>query len=697
MLRRINGHGQFSRKLISMALSFPRKSFMERGAKIASWLLAFIPILLVAALYYNQNSFLEAFEAKTYDLRFNILRGPIPPSSDIGIITIDDKSIAELGRFPWSRSQYGRLLERLSAAGVKAVMFDVLFPEHESVAIDRSFASAVKKAGNVILAVAFDLDKDFHVVGSTRTLPGIESVAAGVGHINLVPENDGVNRRSMLLIEADGKMVPSLGLMGAMAALGEKEFVPGAYDVRLGNRHIPVGANYAMWINYTGLPGSYPRYSFTDIVHGRVDPALLKDKVLFLGATALGIYDMRVTPFHGNTPGVEVHATIADNIISGRFIRQTGLEALLDISLIVAMGLLTYYLTTHMRLYGAIPLVILLSAGYVWLSYRFFLEGHWVSMIYPPLAAITALLVGGGFRYLVLERSARAMRLMFSSYVSDKLVARLEKEPEAVKIGGDSKEVTVLFTDIKGFTSFSEKHTPQEVVGRLNEYFAAMVQVIEQFDGTVDKFIGDGIMAYWGAPLAQPDHAKLAVACMLGMKKAMANLHAKWLAEGVEPFLIRGGAQSGEVVAGNIGLHGKKMEYTVIGDTVNQAARLEGAAKYYGVDFLVGDIVYKMTCDTYSYRELGRIRVVGKQVPITIYELIGLLSDRESNKLTAQFSEALTFYLARDWQNAKRCFEAILHEVPEDRPSAIYLESCEHYRKNPPPDDWDGIFNRWDK
>lgn len=669
---------------------------MGRNSKAAPFLFAFISIFIVIALYYNQNSFLEAFEAKTYDLRFRDLRGAIPPSADIAIIAIDDKSIAELGRFPWTRSQYVRLLDQLSAAGAKVVLFDIFFSEHETAAVDRSFAAAIKKAGNVVLPVPFDFDKDFQVIGSKHSIPEIEHAAAGIGHINFLPEDDGVNRRNKLVVEAEGKLVPSLGLMGAMAALGEKEFTTGLFDIGLGDNHIPVDADYSMWINYVGPSGIYPRYSFADIVNGRVAPEQLKGKVLFLGATALGVYDMRVTPFHKNTPGVEVHATVADNIISGRYIRHTGLEALFDMVLIVVLGLLAFYLTMRLRLHVAIPAVFLLSAGYVWLSYWIFLQGHWVSMIYPPLAAMIALSTGGSFRYLVLDRSAREMRSMFSSYMSPKLVSRLEKDPDAAKIGGDNKEVTVLFTDIKGFTSFSEQRPPQEVVARLNEYLAAMVQVIEQFDGTVDKFIGDGIMVCWGAPLAQSDHAELAVSCMLAMKKEMVRLGAKWKEEGLEPFSIRGGAQSGEAVAGNIGCMGKKMEYTLIGDTVNQAARLEGAAKYYGVDFLIGESTYLMTRDTYRYRELDKARMVGKQVPVTIYELLGTLPEPEDNRV-AKFGAALALYRARNWEEAGKGFASILDEITGDKPSKIYLERCEYFKKNPPPADWDGVFNRMDK
>lgn len=676
-----------------MVLTFLKNAFSGKGTGFASILLAFVSTFIVIALYFNQNQFLEAFEAKTYDLRFKSLRGVMPPSPEIGIVAIDNKSINELGRFPWSRGQYVRLLDRLSAAGAKVVLFDVFFSEPESSAIDRSLAAAVKRAGNVGLAVAYDFDENFNVVGSTHSLANIEKSAAGFGHINLTPEDDGVVRRNKMYVEVAGKKMPSLGLKGAMMVLGEEEFAAGSYAINLGKRRIPVDANGFMWINFTGPSSHYPVYSFADIVQGRIKPEELKGKILFVGATALGVYDLRVTPFDRNTPGVEVHAAITDNILTGNFIRRTGFEGWLDIALILTLGLFTFYLTKRLGFYTAFPLAILLSAAYVWLSYLLFKQGHWVSMIYPPLAVILSLLMGGSFRYLVLERSARELRSIFSSYHSDKLVSRLEEDPEAAKIGGDSKDVTIIFTDIKGFTAFSEKHTPQEVVTRLNEYLGEMVQVIEEHDGYVDKFIGDGIMAYWGAPLAQADHARLAIACVLAMNQVMLKLCDKWQTEGVEPFAIRAGIQSGEVVAGNVGLRGKKMEYTVIGDTVNQAARLESSAKYYGVDALVGENTYRRTSDIYRYRELDKIRMVGKQVPVTVYELIEPQTP-EKNRLSELFAAALLVYRACQWEEAAKGFASILAEFPDDRPSQMYLERCQYFKGTPVSENWDGVFNR---
>ncbi len=676
--------------------SFLPKWVTRANSTLLSVLLSALSILAVLFLYYSQPAFLEAFEAKTYDLRFRDMRGPIPVDPGIGIIAIDDKSIAELGRYPWNRNQYARLLTRLKAAQAKVVMFDAFFPEREDVINDQAFAAAAKKAGNVVLAVLYEYDEEGRVVRVTRSLPEIERAAAGVAHINFFPEDDGVNRRSRVLIESDGKQTPSLGMAAAMWALGIKEYSVNPYDITVGDRHIPVDENHAMWINFTGPPGAYPRYSFTDVVNGRIPDEQLKGKVLFVGATALGVYDMRVSPYHGNTPGVEIHAMIADDIISDRFIRQGGMEALLDMVFIVVLGALAYFLTIHLRLYGAIPATALLLIAYVWLANSMFEAGHWINIVYPTMSAVLSLLVGGSFRYLVLERSAREMRSMFSSYLSPKLVTRLEKNPEAAKIGGDTKDVTVLFTDIKGFTTFSESHPPQEVVSRLNEYLGAMVQIIERHDGTIDKFIGDGIMAYWGAPLSQPDHAKLALDCIAAIAIRMQELRSKWDRDGQEAFSIRGGIQSGEVVAGNVGFAGKKMEYTVIGDTVNQAARLEGTAKFYGITFLVGENTYKLTTDSYRYRELDRIRVVGKHLPVTIYEpQIGpsSLSDEQAKR----FESGLTLYRARKWIEAKAVFTGLLVERPNDRPSQIYVERCDYFAENAPPVDWDGVFDRTSK
>lgn len=681
-----------------------------RGTRWVSLLLALVSVFAVGCLYYAQNDFLESFEARSYDLRFKSLRGPLPVQSDIAIIAIDDKSIAALGRFPWTRQQYVRLLERLEDSKPRVVLFDVFFPEPENAAVDAALARALARAGNVVLASTFAFDARGRVVGRTGSLPALEAAAAGRGHINLRPEDDGVNRRNDLQFAypdpASGqtRLMPALGLSAALFMLGADAFGAEPFRVWIARgqellRSVPVNADGALWINYMGTAGAYPRVSFVDVLEGRVDPALLRDKAVFLGATALGVYDMRVTPFHPNTPGVEVHAAVADNILSQRYIHRTGMQALFDLLMIAVLGGLSFFLTARMRLQRAIPAVLALVALYLGLAYGMFLQGQWVSMVYPPVAALLALLLGGGWRFMVLERSARQMRAIFSSYVSSKLVSQLEQNPDAARIGGDSREVTVMFTDIKGFTTFSERNPAEVVVDRLNEYLSAMVQIIHAHDGTVDKFMGDGIMAYWGAPLPQADHARLALRCALAMKDKMAELTAAWQARGVEPFQIRGGILSGRVVAGNIGSTGQKMEYTVIGDTVNQASRLEGAGKTYGIDFTVGESTKQLVeADReFHFRRLDCVRVVGKTEPVELFELRPSPPTEGGDSLVGRFEAALAHYRAQHWDEAVNSFRGLVADFPEDGASRLYLQRCIEFQAQPPVADWDGVFNRQEK
>lgn len=658
------------------------------------FLLALMSVGVVVVLYYLQNPVLERFEAHTYDLRFKSLRGPIAPHPGIGIIAINDKSIAELGRFPWSRRHYVDLLDQVKAAGARAVLMDAFFPEVENDATDHAFAAALKRAGNVVLAVAFDFNPDGSISNKTGSIPLITEAALGEGHINFHPDEDGVNRRSMVTISDRGKLYPSLALRGAMAALGTETIERRPFSVLVGGREIPTDYFETMLINYTGPPGTYPIYSFADVAKGRVPPEELRDKVLFMGMTALGIYDMRVTPFHGNTPGVEINATIADNIVSGRFIRRSGIEALIDLLFIVLLGFTIIFITARLSPKLTFPVFMLISVSYLWFAHFMFGQGRWISMIYPLTSALFAYVVSTAFHFMSLDRRAREIRTVFSSYVSHRVVDQLVQDPSSAKIGGVSREVTILFLDVKGFTSFSETLDPGEVVKRLNEYLALLTRVIMEHGGTVDKFLGDGIMAYWGAPLAQKDHAEAAVRCTMALTEASNRMAERHRKDGETPLTFRVGLNSGEAIAGNIGLKGKKMEYTLIGDNVNLTSRVEGAGKYYGVDALVSESTYRATAAGFLFRELDCIRVVGRKNVVRIYELLATAgkAPAETERLAEEFGRALAAYRGRRWDEAGELFAALGRDFPGDRPSALYLERCREFAKNPPPPDWDGVF-----
>ena len=668
--------------------------------KLISLSLAFFSIFFVIVLFYQQSAVLESFEAKTFDLRFKTLRGAIAPNRDIAIIAIDEKTLAELGRFPFTRRNYTQLIDQVTAAGAKALLMDAFFPEQEDPATDQEFAAAMQRSKIVTLASAIEYAPSGKPTNMVTSLPELTQGAKAVAHINFQPDEDGVNRQTPLVLSYQDKTIPSLGLSGAMAGLGETAFRVDDYSINIGTRTIPLDAQGMMLINYIGPPGIYPRFSFSDVSRGRVPAENLRGKILFMGATALGIYDMRVTPFHTNSPGVEVHANIADSIIRGSFIRRSGLEALADLFFIICLGAAVFTITARLKPILAVPLVVAVMSCHWGLVYLFFLNGAWLGIIYPLVSMLISFILSLSYRFIVLDRHAREIRSIFSSYVSSKIVDQLVSDPGSAKIGGDSREITILFSDLRGFTTYSESVDPYLVLKTLNEYLDAMTRVIMDHDGTVDKFLGDGIMAYWGAPLPQKNHAERAMACTLAMAETMKRLQQKWQAANVPSLFFRIGIHTGEAIAGNIGAQGKKMEYTVIGDTINLASRLEGTAKYYGVDILASQMTRQAAGEQFLFRELDRIRVVGKSVPITIYELLGKTSDplsRENRIKISEYSKGLELYRQRRFAEAKSIFAAILADMPRDTPTLLYLARCDHFLEAPPPEDWDGVFDRTTK
>jgi adenylate cyclase len=593
-------------------------------------LLGFLMAAFVVVLYYMQTGFLQGFEARTYDMRFKAMRGPVKHNKDIVIIAIDDRSVAELGRFPWSRDLFRKLIDFASKAGAKAVLLDVLFPEKESTEVDGRLASSIKNSGIITLAAAFEFSGDGSVASMLDNIPVLAGSAKNSAHINVFPDEDGVIRWTRLVIPYEGRFYPSLALAAAMEAMGVDGIEMRDYGVVLGSKAIPTDIDAGMLINYAGPPGTYERFSFSDVVKGRVSPGQLKDKVIFVGATAIGIYDMRITPFSNNSPGVEVNANIADNILRADFMQRGGIEALIDLLSIAALGMVVSLITVRLRASMSFPLVMVLAAGYVFFSYLMFLSGRWLSMVYPIFSVVLAYSVTAYLRFFYLDRKANEIRSMFSSYVSKKVVDELVKDPELARIGGDSRVVTIMFADIKNYTTYSEKRRPQDVVKTLNDYLAEMTNVIMEHEGTLDKFLGDGILAYWGAPLEQEDHAELAVRCALEMIRRMEGLQKKWVSEGTEPLSFGIGINTGEVIAGNIGAKGKKMEYTVIGDNVNLTQRIQSESREVNCP-VITDALFERVKDIVVAESMGAVTVKGKHIPFNIYALRGMRSEENQD------------------------------------------------------------------
>lgn len=618
--------------------------------------IALIVAVTLSLLHMMNVNFFEVLEDKTLDVQFK-LRGTVKPGPETVIATIDERSIKNLGRFPWPRSTWGRVVDRLTEEGAKVIVFDVFFSEPETVASDDLFQRAIMQSGRVVLPMVFDFaeggdketgftdqkldfllpsaymamkntDQSFGAPTAKMVLPTLlrfSTYAKTLAHINMSPDVDGTLRWEMLAIEYQGDYYAPIGLQAARLYRDtppEKMALDFSGDVQVGDTVIPTDEFGRMLINYRGPNRTFPMYSISDLLDRTLPAGTFKDKIVLIGATAIGIYDLRVTPFSTNMAGIEKHASVVDNILRGDFLRKV---PDLDIPLIFAFTLILGILIPRLGAKAGAALFILLFAGYSVFVYSLFVsKGIWFSYIYPASALFFGYTSQTAYRFFTEERRARDIRKMFSSYVSKRIVDELIRDPSKAKLGGDRKEISVLFSDIRGFTSFSEKHRPEEVVMQLNEYLGAMTNIVFEYDGTLDKFVGDAVMAFWGAPLDQADHAERACKCSLTMIEKLQELQKKWESEGKYVIDIGVGINTGDMIVGNMGAEGKKMDFTVIGDNVNLGARLESLTRKYNNHIIISEFTYSKVKDIVKVNELGSVTVKGKEVPVVIYDLVGL-------------------------------------------------------------------------
>jgi len=619
-------------------------------------IIALVVAAMLSLLHWTNFKLFDVLEEKTLDAQFAI-RGPINPGEETVIASIDEKSINRLGRFPWPRSTWGRVVDRLTEEGAKVIVFDVFFTEPENTESDDLFQQAIRRSGRVVLPVVFDfseegykesgfVDKKLDVMTPSAyatvkhadeasaafsakmvlpTLYRFSSAARSLAHINMIPDQDGTLRWEMLAIGYQGNYYPPIGLQAARLyrdVSPEKMVLDLAGAVQLGDRVIPTDELGRMLINYRGPNNTFPLYSVSDILDQSLPAGTFKDKIVLIGATAIGIYDLRVTPFSPNMAGIEKHASVVDNILHGDFLRRS---ADFDIPLIIAFTLLLGMSIPRLGAKVGAALFIVLFLGYCgFVYYLFAARGIWFGFVYPASALFFGYTIQTAYRFFMEERRAREIRTLFSSYVSKRIVDELIRDPSKAKLGGDRKEMTVLFSDIRGFTSFSEKHQPEEVVSLLNEYLGAMTNIVFEHEGTLDKFVGDAIMVLWGAPLEQPDHAERACRCALAMIEKLQELQKKWSAEGRYVIDIGIGINTGDMVVGNMGAEGKKMDYTAIGDNVNLGARLEGLTRQYNNHIIISEYTYSKVEGKVTAKELGAVTVKGKQFPVVVYDLVGL-------------------------------------------------------------------------
>lgn len=631
--------------------------------------------------FYDPPLLRDNVEAKTFDLRLHLRhrlrQQPLDPS--IVIIAIDEHSLATIGRWPWSRTVMADLVDRISAAGPRAVGIDIMFSEPEGKEADARLAEALRNNGKVVLATAFFLEADrsgkpvnppdflwdsaFMEVKPTPGIdwkkwrvsasavnPPIAELAAGtvLANVTTPADLDGVVRNEILSLTLGDDAYASLPLQVARIArkIPLKDMVLyGGSGVRLGASTIPTDLLGRAVINYRGPENSFPYISAADLLQGKVAPEALRDKIVLVGTSALATYDQKATPLSASMPGIEKNANVVQNILLNNFIqrapRVVELAALLTTALLLVLVLprLTP-LQGVVAGFGGIGLY-LIGAAYLLID-----RNLWISVVCPVANMGFIVTVETVTKLITEERRAREIKRMFSSYVSPKIVDALIANPEMAALGGKRREVTILFSDMIGFTALSEKLPPEEVVSILNDYYRELAGIVFRWDGTLDKIVGDEIMAVWGAPTDQPDHAELAVRCALHMMDRMVALQDEWRAAG-KPVVDCGiGINTGDVVAGNIGLAGKKMDYTVIGNHVNVAARVEKLTRNYGVKTIItGNTLEAIDGALKAGRfghveivELDTVKVKGKEEEVRLFSLSSL----KSSEFDEEFADILS-------------------------------------------------------
>jgi adenylate cyclase len=538
----------------------------------------------------------------------------------------------------------------------------------------------------------------------------LAEAAASYGFFNIRPDADGTLRRATLIIRyRDQDFFPVLDLQ----VLREYEAIPdqqvaaflsenGIERIQCGKHELRPWHDGSALINYAGPYRTYPQYSMWDVNSGATPPGTFRDKIAYVGPTALGIGDIRNTPFQKQDSGymgVEVHANILDNLLhsddpSRTFLVRGFREELFDIGFILFFGLvLGTWFSRSQPLASTISLMLVLAA-FAWFTFFAFSHwGLWTGFVVPAGTLVVNYAAITSYRVIFEEREKRRIRKTFSQYLSPGVIALIEAHPEKyIRAGGEEKELTVMFNDIRGFTTISEGLSPDELARLLNEYLSAMTDVLFKNLGTLDKYIGDAIMAFWGSPYPQKDHAYGACACAIQMLTALDTLNQKWVREGRKQISIGVGLNTGPVNVGNMGSD-KRLAWTVMGDNVNLASRLEGMTKEYRCSVIISESTYRQVSSQFACRELDKIRVKGKTQPVTIYELVAPMEERSRfEPLLSSFNEALASYRTHDWPTAAGKLGELLAEFPDDGPTQILLQRCIEFMQEAPEPDWDGVY-----
>jgi len=694
-----------------------------------------------------------------YDARL-VLTMPRGVDDRIVILDIDEKSLQELGHWPWSRDLLAKFIDKLfDKYQIAVVGFDVVFAEADYSSgirvLDQFARSELKEVTGfreayqklrpqldndglfaksmqgrpVVLGYYLSNERGSHRiatipqpvlpkgtfsgrniaftswVGYGGNLPEFQKSAANAGHFNPFTDPDGIVRRVPMIAELDGAYYEALSLAVVRTLLGFPPIEPGYTEggalhggysglewLRTGPLTIPVDESVTALVPFRGHRYSFPYISISDVLADRVLPAQLKGRIALVGASASGLLDLRATPVDSVYAGVEVHANMIAGILDRKIPQKPPYILGAEVLLLVGIGVLLSIMIPMLSAVWATLSSFLALSIVSGLSILVWTQAHTVLPLATSLLMILSLYVMNmAYGYFVESRSKRQFTELFGQYVPPELVDKMAQDPQKYSMEGKEETLTVLFSDVRGFTHISESLSARDLTLYINDYLTAMSLVIRGNGGTLDKYIGDAIMAFWGAPVEDANHARNGVITMIGMQKRAAELNEEFRAKGWPEFRIGIGVNSGRMRVGDMGSKLRKA-YTVMGDPVNLGSRLEGLTKQYGIGMLVGDETRKLVTDV-VFREVDLVRVKGKDEAVAIHEPIGMkgeLSKEQQNELRL-WEQFLKHYRAQDWDQAEVTLLNLQRTNAGGELYATYAARITRLRKQPPGPGWDGV------
>lgn len=698
-------------------------------------------------------------EFLAYDLRLNTSLPKQAPDPRIVIVDVDEKSLGTEGRWPWPRDKMADLTDRLFEAGAVVVGYDIFFSEPErnkAEAVLQQLQTSSADDSELIASIAtlipeFDNDQRLadslaerdvtlgylfhaettHPVGNlpeplltlsseqakrsgikampnyTANLPLLQDNAISSGFVTTWPDPDGIIRRTPMLIRHGDQVYGSLSLNIAKlylfledahintAPIGQVDAVE---NIVLGGTTIPTdGFGFAL-VPYKGAAGSFPYLSATDVLTGNIDDTTLEGAIVLIGATAVGIADLVATPVENIYPGVEIHANMVRSILDNDFPASPpwadGANLVITVGIGVLLSLLLPYLTPATLLVFSLAT----GAGLVWANFWLWQDkGLALALAWPLILIISIAAVNISYGFLSENRKRAQLKNMFGQYVPPQLVDVMSQTSESFGFEGESREMTVLFADIRGFTSLSEKLSPADLRTLLNRYFTHMTEIIFDHHGTIDKYVGDMIMAFWGAPLHDPNHAKHGIQAAMKMLEKTTKLKPILMNEGYPEIDIGIGLNTGLMNVGDMGSSYRRA-YTVLGDNVNLGSRIEGLTKFYGAGLVVSETTMAGQ-DEFVFRQLDLVKVKGKTEAVKVYEPL-CIKQKASAELLAELhrhNAGLEAYYRQDWDEAESIFNDLNHQQPDTRAYSLYLERIAELRHCPLESGWDGVYNRTEK